>query len=138
MQIQSTRFGLIEVDESTVITFPQGLSGFEQLHRFKLIHEDKPDPQVLWLQSLDEADVSFNLVEAGRLGIHYQITLDDAECELLQLAQAEDAALLLLLYRADDGKGGIQANTQAPIVLNLASRLALQKTGLRANIVFSN
>ena len=104
---------------------------------YKLLHEDRPNPQVLWMQSLDDAEVCFSIVEAEQLGLNYQIALDDEECAKIGLESADEAKLLLILARKD-GKGDITANTQAPIVLNPRTRKALQKIGLRVDVVFSN
>ncbi len=139
MEVYQTPFGSIEVDPQTVITFPSGLPGFPECKRYKLLHEDRPNPQVLWLQSLDEADVCFNVVEADSLGLNYQISLSDEECAEIGLENQEDVRLLLILARKDETVSpSISANAQAPIVLNLLTRKALQKFGLRADVVFRN
>jgi flagellar assembly factor FliW len=136
MQTLNTRFGEIEIDPETVLTFPQGMPGFEDCTRYKLLHEEQPNPRVRWLQSLDDADLSFSLVQVAHLGLSYEVSLSDEECALIELEQAEDAVLLLLLSRRFEEGQAISANTQAPVVLNLKSRKALQKVGVRADIVF--
>ncbi|GAB3250175.1 flagellar assembly protein FliW [Chitinimonas naiadis] len=137
MQVVTPRFGVIDIDENTVINFPDGLPGFEDCTRFKLLHEDVPEPKVMWLQSLDDPAVVFSVIDTRRMGLHYQLTLSDEEAALIQLTDSENLALLLTLTR--DGTGaGIKANTQSPILLNVASRLAFQKGGVRAEIVFTN
>ncbi|WP_035055488.1 flagellar assembly protein FliW [Andreprevotia chitinilytica] len=138
MLVVHTRFGDIEIDPETILTFPKGLLGFESLTRYKLLHEDKPDPTVFWLQSLDDADVSFNVVQANSLGIEYQIELSDEETALIDLESPDDAVLLLTLARQDDSQKPLAANTFAPLVLSTKSRKGLQKAGLRADIVFRN
>ncbi|TJZ69785.1 flagellar assembly protein FliW [Chitiniphilus eburneus] len=139
MQIVKTRFGEVEVDPNTVLTFPLGLPGFEPCTRFKLLHEDKPQPKILWLQSLDEPALAFSVVTSELLGVNYQIQLSDEECELLQLEEPDDVTLLLVLARPpEEGDRPISANTQAPLIINSKSRLGLQKTGLQADIVFRN
>lgn len=138
MEIYKTPFGDIQVDPETVITFPAGLPGLPDCKRYKLLHEDKPDPHVMWLQSLDDMAVCFNVVEAERLGLTYQVTLSDEECSEIDLQSADEAKLLLVLRRNQEGEPGIVANTQAPFVLNMRSRKALQKIGVRADIVFRN
>jgi flagellar assembly factor FliW len=136
MQTLNTRFGEIEIDPETVLTFPQGMPGFEDCTRYKLLHEEQPNPRVRWLQSLDDADLSFSLVQVEHLGLSYEVSLSDEECALIELEQAEDAVLLLLLSRPFEEGQAISANTQAPVVLNIKSRKALQKVGVRADIVF--
>lgn len=135
MQIVSPQFGPLDIDERTVITFPDGMPGFEQCIRFKLLHEDVPNPKVLWLQSLDDPDVVFSVVDANTLGLNYQLTLSDEEVGKLDGADSSDVVLLLTL--AKEGLSGrVKPNTCSPIVLNTATRKAVQKSGIRAEIVF--
>lgn len=133
-----TLLGEIEVDPDTVITFPSGLPGLPACQRYKLLHEDKPSPQVMWLQSLDNPEVYFNVIEAERLGLNYQLTLNDEECAEIDLQPQDTTQLLLILARGAEANSGVFARTQAPFVLNLRSRKALQKTGVRADVVFRN
>ena len=133
----STRFGEVDVDPANELTFPLGLPGFESCTRFVLLHEDKPNPTVRWLQSLDEAGLAFSVVPAADLGLDYQIVLSDEEVALLQLTSPEDIELLLILSRRD-GRGSISANTFSPVILNVTGKRGFQKTGLRADIVFRN
>lgn len=136
MQLATSHFGVLDIDESTIIRFPLGLPGFESCHRFKLLHEDVSEPKVLWLQSLDDPDLFFSVVEADRLGVNYRLTLSEDEAALLHHPQPEDLLLLLTLARPH-GRG-IRANTQSPILLNSAAQLALQKVAMRAEIIFTN
>ncbi len=136
MQVYQSRFGQIEVDPDTIIHFPLGIPGFEECKNYKLLHEENKDPKVLWLQSLDDANVLFTLVEAERLGLNYMLTLSDQECAQINLQAAEDAKLFLILSRPEGQD--ISANTQAPLVINLQSRIGLQKLDVKADIVFRN
>jgi len=136
MQVFQSRFGQIEVDPDTIIHFPLGIPGFEDCKNYKLLHEDSKDPQVLWLQSLDDSAAMFTLIEAERLGLNYMLTLSDEECDLIELKNAEDAKLFLILSRPDGSQ--ISANTRAPLVINLQSRKGLQKLDVKADIVFRN
>ncbi len=135
MLLTTPHFGDIEVDESTVIHFPLGLPGFEHCHRFKLLHEEGPDPKVLWLQCLDDTELFFSVVESHHLGVTYKITLSEEESVLLESPDPSTLVLLLTLAKKPGRK--IRANTQAPILLNPDARIGLQKGGLQAEIVFS-
>ena len=58
MRIESDKLGQLEVDESTVLTFPQGLLGFDEARRFALV--DTHDSGVyFWLQSIDDPALAF-------------------------------------------------------------------------------
>jgi len=41
MIIKNEQFGEVEFDESSIIDFPEGLLGFEDLKKFLLIQEDR-------------------------------------------------------------------------------------------------
>jgi flagellar assembly factor FliW len=128
MKIDIERLGLknVPVDPETLFTFPQGLAGFEKNKKFKIFHEEGK-ATVFWLQSLDETDLMFPIVAPETLDIEYQIELSDEDCALIGLAQAEDIAVLMIVYRDPAAEGSIAANTRSPVILNLKTRLGMQK-----------
>ena len=135
MQIESTRFGTIEVDPDTVIEFPVPLAGFENSRRYKLLHEDIGNPIIVWLQSLDEPDVAFNLIDPAQLGLTYEIELSDAESAALQMQNPADVSVLLLIGKEEEH---LAPKPSSPILINTRARLGLQKSGIRAQIIFTN
>ncbi|AUH51602.1 flagellar biosynthesis protein FliW [Chromobacterium sp. ATCC 53434] len=143
MRFDSNQLGSVEVDETTVITFPQGIPALENCTRFKLFHDiTHPLPQVYWLQSLDDPGVTFSLALPDRLGVRLQIELSDEEVAELGLSSPQDAAVLLMLYRPLDAQreshpalGALQANLCNPLVISLASRRGIQKTGLLIDVL---
>jgi flagellar assembly factor FliW len=133
MKIDIDRFGLkdVQVDPETVFTFPKGMVGFESFQKFKLFHEEGGGV-VFWLQSVDDAKISFPIMAPDELDIAYEIELSDEDCELIgmkDLGEAADVAIGVVVYRdgANDAKGPIAANTRSPVIFNLKTRLGLQK-----------
>ncbi len=128
MKIDIERLGLkgVEVDPETLFDFPKGLAGFEQYHRFKLFHEEGK-PTVFWLQCIDDFDVMFPVMAPDLLDLEYQIELRDDECALLELAQPEEAVVVVIIYRNEAQDGKIAANTRSPLILNPNSRKGMQK-----------
>lgn len=145
MLFNSSLLGQVEVDENTIITFEAGLPAFENCTRFKLFHEaDSNSPSVFWMQSLDNPDVLFSVTDPQKLGIRYEIELSQDEVAALVLSRQEDAAILLTIYRelpsdeANPALSQLRANVRNPLIINLATQKALQKTGLACDIVFHN
>lgn len=145
MLFNSSLLGQVEVDENTIITFEAGLPAFENCTRFKLFHEaDSNNPSVFWMQSLDNPDVLFSVTDPQKLGIRYEIELNQDEVAALALSRQEDAAILLTIYRelpvdeANPALSQLRANVRNPLIINLATQKALQKTGLACDIVFHN
>ena len=128
MKIDIERLGLkdVAIDPETLFTFPLGIAGFEACKRFKLFHEEGK-PTVFWLQSVDDTTVAFPIVTPEALDIEYQIELSDADCELLGLTAAEEATVVVIVYRNEAEGGKIAANARSPVILNVASRKGMQK-----------
>lgn len=128
MKIDIERLGLkdVSIDPETLFTFPKGIAGFEDCKRFKLFHEEGK-PTVFWLQSVDDTDLSFPIVAPESLDIEYQIELSDADCEMLELKNAEEATVVVIVYRNEAEGGRIAANARSPVILNTNSRKGMQK-----------
>lgn len=129
MKIDTTRFGELEVNPQAILTFPRGLSGFENCTRFQLLHEDTPGPVVFYLQSVDDAAISFSIVDPALFGLNYELTLSDEEVALLQADDANEVGVVLIVYKQQTGAGqeGVAANINGPLVINLGKKLGLQK-----------
>ncbi len=57
-----TRFGEIEYDPENLLHFPEGLIGFEDLHDFIVMPNEKEGP-LFWIQSVDDAGIAFVLTD---------------------------------------------------------------------------
>jgi flagellar assembly factor FliW len=143
MHYDTFLFGSIDVSPDAVLTFPAGMPGFDSHQRFTLIHDPvtKGDaPASYTLQSLDDPMVAFQIVEPGAFGFHYELEISDEETALLKIDRPEDVVVMLCLFRRDESPAQIEANMRAPILINVASRLGMQKviTHLRPNVTLSN
>jgi len=144
MKFHSTQFGMQEVDPESILTFPKGMPGFEGSTRYKLFHDDQEQQIVVhWLQSIDEPDVTFALVDPAVFGLNYEFSLTDEEEQLLKMESVDDIAVLLIAYKPQpdaDSKANINANINGPIVLNTRARLGMQKVlvGLEADVTLKS
>jgi flagellar assembly factor FliW len=129
----NTQFGTQTVDPDTLLNFPDGLPGFDELKRYKLFHEDGT-ATLFYLQSVDDPAVRLPVVDPGLFQVDYQITLNDMELSRLQLDDPADAAVLVTVSRKDTAAdGGIHANFMGPIIINTRARVGLQKALNRVN-----
>jgi flagellar assembly factor FliW len=128
MKIDIDRLGLknVTVDPDTLFTFPNGMAGFEACKRFKLFHEEGGGT-VFWLQSVDDTSVMFPIVVPDKIDVEYEIELSDADCALIDLQDASDVAIVVIVYRDEAEGGKIAANTRSPVILNFKSRKGMQK-----------
>jgi flagellar assembly factor FliW len=148
-EFNSTRFGTVVYNEETTLQFPNGLlqavEGFENCTNFHLFHEEEGSRILHYLQSLDDPDLSFTLLDPSYLNIDYEITLNDEEGALLGDFGDEEPVIMLMVYRPlkveDDAvtqDSEIKAQTQSPLIINPKSRKGIQKVGLTGRLVFTN
>lgn len=120
--IESERLGSVEVDDSKVLTFDDGLLGFPGVRRFALI-DAGDDATYFWLQAIDDPQLAFLAVVPWAFYPEYEPELSDSDQELLALADASDALVLCLLTVADEV---ITANLLGPLVVNAHTRSGRQ------------
>lgn len=142
MKVDTYLFGAVEVDPAKVIEFPNGLVGFEQNKRFMLVHEDGQAQTASYtLQSLDDPNLAFQIVDPVTLGFHYELDLSDAESALLKTPAPEDVLVMQLLFKKEEGsQTQIMPSLRAPLLINTKARVGMQKVmeTLRSNITLSN
>lgn len=137
----NTRFGELNISASQIITFPEGLPGFESNKRWTLFHElnNKGEPVagvVIHLQSVDDENLSLPLTQPSLFGFNYEMVLTDREVAELNMEDASDVLVLMSLYKSNVIQQNpeilpalnIYANLSAPILINTKSRIGIQKT----------
>ena len=127
LDVRTTRFGdleTVEVSEEAIVTFPEGLPGFERHTRFALMEHERLEP-FLWLQSLADPLIGFLVIEPAVLVDDYSFDLGDPDVELLALSDDVQPRVFSVLVVPEDVRA-MTANLQAPIVVNPASRLGKQ------------
>ncbi len=124
MQLATTRFGTIEVDPETVITFTQPIIGFPDFRRFILL----PGPQegaLFWLQSTDSGQLAFLLLNPNLVLPDYEIFLSEHDLSELSANTREDLTVLTLVVVPTDPTL-VRTNLKAPLVINSRQRLGKQ------------
>lgn len=130
MEIKSRFFGDQTIDPSTIISFPNGIPGFEDQTRFKLFHQEG-NPVIFWLQSLDDDSLVFSVAQPSIFNINYSFTLTDAEEATLGIENPADILILIILHKDEDDQGNqkptIKGSINSPLIINSAKRIGLQK-----------
>ena len=127
MLIQTRYFGEIDVDDEKVITFEDGLIGFENLKKFTLIYnnESETSKTVTWLQSLDEPMVAFPALSPCYVMTDYNpVVEEEVLASLGQLTEENTAIFLTLTVPSDITK--MTTNLKAPIIINADTKKGCQ------------
>jgi flagellar assembly factor FliW len=124
MNIHTSRFGLISITSDDVIQFPEGLLGFNELRQFVLL-DDPTDEIFAWLQSCTEPNIAFPLLEPELFTSNYSVALTKHDLETLGLQSKEGVRCFSIITIPGDPTQ-MTANLKAPIVINVAKRVARQ------------
>jgi flagellar assembly factor FliW len=131
MQIQTTRFGVLDVEDSGLITFPDGLPGFEGHRKFAFVphrspNHDKTSP-FKWLQSVEDGSLAFLTAEPRPFFPEYTPELSRNDLEALALANDDLEPRMYTLLTVPPGDPcGITANLMAPVVINPVAQVGRQ------------
>lgn len=124
MQVNTRAFGPIDVREADVLSFQDGLYGFDTLRRFVLI-DIAPDSPCRYLQSLDDPDLSFIVVDPWAVLPDYAPDVPDGELAHLGVDRPEDVLCLVIAVVPEDVQQ-MTVNLRAPLVINPKTRRARQ------------
>src|SRR4051812_7332901 len=122
MDIESTRFGKLSVDDERVIDFPKGLLGFPNHMRFALIQTGEEN-YFFWLQSVDEPNLAFVVTDPSIFFKDYEVPIREETQADLELTNIDYAQVFVICNKVDEWLTG---NLLGPIVVNAANRQAQQ------------
>lgn len=122
MLIHSERLGDVDCEESSSLSFPAGLLGFESETSFAVVPVDE-DGVYSWLQSTRDPSLSFLVTSPHFFFEDYEPEVNDAEVAELDLREPAETLVLCLLTITEDA---ITANLMGPLVVNTRTRTARQ------------
>ena len=124
MQINSQRFGVVDLQDDAVLNFPSGIIGFPRERAFALIPHQGSD-YLAWLQSMTNPELAFPVVSAHFYGEAYpDVSVVDAAHASGIFGAADEFAILAVLC-APMGQPAT-VNLMAPIVVNSTTHLGAQ------------
>jgi flagellar assembly factor FliW len=122
MEIQTSRFGRMTVDEERVMTFPRGLLGFPDHNQFALIQTGEEN-YFFWLQSVDDPNLAFVVTDPAIFFKDYQVPVREETSTELQLTEPNFLQMFVICNKVGDWLTG---NLLGPILVNANNRLATQ------------
>ena len=127
MLIKTKCFGEVDIAEDMIITFDDGLMGFEEYHKYTILYnnEDGNRSDISWLQSVDEPALALPVIIPLLVKDDYDPVIED---ELLKpLGEFNDDNLIVfvtLTVPSDITK--MTVNLKAPIIINADTRKGAQ------------
>lgn len=122
MELHTTKFGTVCVDQRDLLRFPDGLIGYENARDWVLLTETL-DSSICWLQSVNFGELAVPMVTPSRYVPQYRVRVDAEELQTLEIERDRDVEVLVVLSQHRDLPS---INLKAPLVINMASRIGRQ------------
>ncbi len=116
MRIKTKRFGELEVNPENVLTFPNGLLGFKDVHDFILIDPSENSP-LKWLQSVTAPELAFVVTDPLLFKPDYEIRIYRTDLEEIEVNNPENVIQLVIVTVPRD-PSKMTANLKGPLLIN--------------------
>lgn len=124
MKIQTKFIGAVEVDETDIVSFPEGIPGFLDQKQFAIIPLNSDSPFLI-LQSIELPQLGFMIATPYAFKKDYTFDLPQAEVEQLKIEKPEDVVVYGILTLRDTLVRST-INLLAPIIINVNQHIAKQ------------
>lgn len=124
MKIQTTRFGEVEIQESEILTLPNGMLGFTSDRHFAILEDESGSP-FQWMQSLDNPELAFVTIDPDFAILDYQIEVSSEHLKKLDTENLEDVSVRAIVTMTRDLKD-VTINLQGPLLFNFGKKLGMQ------------
>ena len=123
MRINTRVFGEVDIEESKIIRFPNGIIGFPDLVEFALIHDSEKEGAVAvrWLQSMQEPSFAMPVMDPLVIKPDYNPEVEDELLKPLGEWNPDDILVLVTMTVPSDITK-MTVNLQAPIIVNVHGR----------------
>lgn len=127
MKLETAYFGEIEVEDSQIIHFEDGLPGFEDKKSFVLLNNydtDEPVP-FMWLQSTEDSHLAFVVTIPFFMRPDYEFELPNDIANSIGLTSADQAgvySICKIIGQVDS----MSFNLRSPIIINAENKKAVQ------------
>lgn len=127
MIINTRIFGEIEIEDSKIITFANGIVGFPDLTEFALVHNEEKgkNSNVKWLQSIQEPSFALPVIDPLAVFPEYNPEVDDDLLKPLGNIDPEEI-LVLVTLTVPKVIEEMSVNLKAPIVISAKNKKACQ------------
>jgi flagellar assembly factor FliW len=123
--LKTSRFGVLEIDESRIIRFPEGLLGFPEQKRYVIL-EHKPGSPFYWLQSMDSPDLAFVIADSLLIKENYLEALPEKEKPFFRSDSGGDIAVFSLVTIPQGDVKRMTVNLIGPLVIDVGAKTGKQ------------
>ncbi len=120
-----TRIGKYAIDDTAIISFPQGMLGIAEKTKYIILDMVEQSPFRL-LQSIEDKEFALLVTNPYNFMEKYPVVVDKNARKLLQLKKGEPFDVLVTVTIPQNEPEKLSLNLTGPIIVNTREQLALQ------------
>ncbi len=125
MNLTTTKFGEIKIDDNLVFEFLEPIIGYDHLKKYVLV-EHSENSAFKWLQSLEDGTLAFPVTSPAFFDIDYQFEIPTEKAELINLNSVDSLISLNIVTIPQTNPRMATINLLAPIIINAATKQGMQ------------
>ncbi len=118
MKLQTKHFGEIEIDSQKIITFEDGIPGFEETKQYALLPNPDAENPFQWLQAVEEPSLAFVITNPFYFKEDYEFDIPERVTQQLQIEKKEEIAIYSIAVVPENIED-ITINLRGPLVINI-------------------
>ena len=124
VNLSTNNFGNLSIEKENIITFEQGLLGFEELKQFAIIDVEECLP-FEWLVSVEDPIVAFPILDPTLLFSDYKPSLTKDDLVLLDIKKEIDVEMFCIVTLGETPEN-VTLNLKGPILINMKNKMGKQ------------
>ena len=124
VNLSTNNFGNLSIEKENIITFEQGLLGFEELKQFAIIAVEECLP-FEWLVSLEDPMVAFPILNPTFFFSDYKPSLSKDDLVLLDIKKEKDVEMFCIVTLGKKPED-VTLNLKGPILINMKNKMGKQ------------
>ncbi|MCR4284968.1 MAG: flagellar assembly protein FliW [archaeon] len=124
VNLSTNNFGNLSIEKENIITFAQGLLGFEELKQFAIIDVEECLP-FEWLVSVEDSIVAFPILNPTLFFSDYKPSLSKDDLVSLNIKKEKDVEMFCIVT-LDKKPENVTLNLKGPILINMKNKMGKQ------------
>ena len=124
VNLSTNDFGNLSIEKENIITFEQGLLGFEELKQFAIIDLEECLP-FEWLVSVEDPIVAFPILNPTLFFSDYKPSLSKDDLISLNIKKEKDVEMFCIVT-LDKKPENVTLNLKGPILINMKNKMGKQ------------
>ncbi|MBO4213382.1 MAG: flagellar assembly protein FliW [Lachnospiraceae bacterium] len=127
MVVNTKIFGEIDIDDSKIVTFENGIIGFPELKHFAVVYDEekKGANRISYLQSIEEGQFALPVMNPMLVKEDYNPFVDDELLKPLGNLNGENICVLVTV-KVPSNIEQISVNLKAPVIINVDEKKGAQ------------